>query len=513
MKLATLHRTIKPELLDHSQFLLTAEAAELGSADTTPDNLYMIGTFRLMPDQSLRARVRPPRHPVLERHAGEHLARVCGSATPAQLVTNRACHPGPDGMVRIAIAAEDFGDGHWLDTGGRHRGFVILRWLDNPIRPMCTVATTRQRVTPSVRSRPLSSRPASWRAATTSAIDAPLARRAAPLADGLPPRPGCRLGGRDRLRDILRALTNRLGSSRTARRTRRSPAGEIDQPIFIVGQPRTGTTILYDLLAQDPDLRPPLTWEVDYPVSATAARDIRRRPPDRPDAGQHRDVRADRPGLPDVPPDGRTRRPGVRADLRPASSARMIFSVQYRLPVYYRWLLYDADHAPATAITESSCSTCSPGSRAVAAEVARTSVAARHLVAEYPDALIVQTHRDPLNVISSIAALTTTCAGWPPTNRHRRVRGAVLRGDRRRPRPLDDVTRLRWFAGRRVIDVQFADFMRDPFVTVRSLYDALGRDLEPVAEQRMRDFLAAHPGDGGGDATAGRTPVWTRRGA
>ena len=28
------------------------------------------------------------------------------------------------------------------------------------------------------------------------------------------------------------------------------------------------------------------------------------------------------------------------------------------------------------------------------------------LVAEYPDALIVQTHRDPLNVISSISALT-----------------------------------------------------------------------------------------------------------
>lgn len=28
------------------------------------------------------------------------------------------------------------------------------------------------------------------------------------------------------------------------------------------------------------------------------------------------------------------------------------------------------------------------------------------LLAEYPDALIVQTHRDPVNVISSIAALT-----------------------------------------------------------------------------------------------------------
>ena len=46
-KLTTLHRTIRPELLDMPNRLITAEAAELGSADTTPDNLYMMGTFRL----------------------------------------------------------------------------------------------------------------------------------------------------------------------------------------------------------------------------------------------------------------------------------------------------------------------------------------------------------------------------------------------------------------------------------------------------------------------------------
>jgi hypothetical protein len=49
-----------------------------------------------------------------------------------------------------------------------------------------------------------------------------------------------------------------------------------------------------------------------------------------------------------------------------------------------------------------------------------------------------------------------------------------------------------------LIDVQFADFIADPFATIRLLYDALGRALTPVAEQRMRDYLTAHPGDGGG---------------
>src|SRR4051812_22754353 len=40
----------------------------------------------------------------------------------------------------------------------------------------------------------------------------------------------------------------------------------ITRPIVIIGQPRTGTTILYDLLAQDPQLRAPLSWEVDKPL-------------------------------------------------------------------------------------------------------------------------------------------------------------------------------------------------------------------------------------------------------
>ncbi len=44
--------------------------------------------------------------------------------------------------------------------------------------------------------------------------------------------------------------------------------------------------------------------------------------------------------------------------------------------------------------------------------------------------------------------------------------------------------------------------MQDPFATIGgAIYDRLGRELTPpVAEQRMRDHLAAHPpGDGGGN--------------
>ena len=144
MKLVTLHRTIKPELLDRPNTLLTAEAADLGAADTTPDNLYMMGTFGLDPDQALVLDIAPPD----TRYWNVTLESIWHECLEPRRrhssVTNRAVQPDSNGQVRIAISAQDFGFGHWLDTGGRHRGFVVLRWLDNPSPPDVTVSV-RQR--------------------------------------------------------------------------------------------------------------------------------------------------------------------------------------------------------------------------------------------------------------------------------------------------------------------------------------------------------------------------------
>jgi uncharacterized protein DUF1214 len=135
MKLTTLHRTIKPELLENPNTLLTAEAADLGAADTTPDNLYMMGTYRLDPGQALVLDIEPPD----TRYWNVTLESIWHECLEPRRrhssVTNQGVRPDADGRVRIAISAEDFGLGHWLDTGGRHRGFVILRWLDNPSTP------------------------------------------------------------------------------------------------------------------------------------------------------------------------------------------------------------------------------------------------------------------------------------------------------------------------------------------------------------------------------------------
>jgi hypothetical protein len=136
VKLTTLHRTIKPELLTQPNTLLTAEAAELGSADTTPDNLYMIGTFALEPDESLVLEFSPPD----TRYWNVTLENIWHECLEPRhrhsSVTNKGLRPDSDGIARIAIGAKGFGHGHWLDTGGRRRGFVVLRWLDNPEAPV-----------------------------------------------------------------------------------------------------------------------------------------------------------------------------------------------------------------------------------------------------------------------------------------------------------------------------------------------------------------------------------------
>src|ERR1700684_2816108 len=66
--------------------------------------------------------------------------------------------------------------------------------------------------------------------------------------------------------EVVNYLATRLALTAWRRDHPEVADGTVERPIVIVGQPRTGTTILFDLLAQDPDLRAPLTWEVDLPV-------------------------------------------------------------------------------------------------------------------------------------------------------------------------------------------------------------------------------------------------------
>lgn len=296
--------------------------------------------------------------------------------------------------------------------------------------------------------------------------------------------------------DLIRPLTHRLQIVKWRKENPAVATQRIERPIFIVGQPRTGTTILFDLLATDPALRPPLTWEVDNPYPVPRPETYTTDP--RIAVTQTAIEMSEQivPGLLAHHPMGAlVGQECVR--ITAGQFCSMIFSVQYRLPAYYRWLLYDADHRPAYRYHRmflQHLQSGVPGQWLCKSPAHLWQLGT--LAAEYPDALIVQTHRDPLNVISSISALThhlrrlasddssiTECAAQS----YEEIVVGLERG-----MALRDSG-----AVGQVVDVQFADFMRDPVATVRRLYAALGRELTAETEDRMRAHLAAHPGDVG----------------
>jgi len=64
---------------------------------------------------------------------------------------------------------------------------------------------------------------------------------------------------------IVDLLANRLRLLEHRKRHPDLANQRVERPLFVLGLPRTGTTILYGLLAQDPAHRSPLSWEVGFP--------------------------------------------------------------------------------------------------------------------------------------------------------------------------------------------------------------------------------------------------------
>jgi hypothetical protein len=303
--------------------------------------------------------------------------------------------------------------------------------------------------------------------------------------------------------EIVNYLVNRIGVLAWGRSHPDVVKGPIERPVFIVGQPRTGTTILHDLLAQDPRLRAPLTWEVDRPL-----------PP--PDAvGDEADPRIAEvqaqiemtdtliPGFTSFHPMGaRLAQECVR--ITAGDFRSMMFPIQYRLPTFNRWLLHEADMASAYRWHRRFLQHLQ-SRRPTPQWLLKSPAHLWHLdalAAEYPDAVIVQTHRDPLKVIASTSALSThlrRMASDAPDITEVAAEYAedifvgLERGMDARARSV--------IPPERIIDVHFQAFVADPIATIRQIYVALGWELDDATEQHMRDFLAENPGDGGGGGT------------
>ena len=297
-------------------------------------------------------------------------------------------------------------------------------------------------------------------------------------------------------RDVLRTLENRLRLVETRKRHPEMASGEVRAPLFVVGLPRTGSTILHELLAQDPANRTPMTWEVMWPCPLPEAARFGDDP---------RIAKADRylkatdqliPGFKKMHRMG-ARLPQECCMLMNHDFMSMQFHCSYRIPSYQDWF----DEQDLSPIYESHrrqlqhLQLRAPAARWILKSPQHL-WALDSLLAVYPDARIVQTHRDPVKVAASLASLSSLLRGMgsdhvDPTEVGRdwtaRLAVGLERARVSRDRPGADAGRF--------FDIHFRDFVADPIAAIRKVYGHFGMDLEPEAERRMRAFLKEHPPD------------------
>jgi hypothetical protein len=299
--------------------------------------------------------------------------------------------------------------------------------------------------------------------------------------------------------DVITTLANRLQIIAWRAEHPEVETEVVAQPIVIIGQPRTGTTILFDLLAQDESLRPPLTWEVDVPCPPPSLDTYRSDPRIAEVQASIEMIETLMPGFLAFHPLGaELAQECVRIT---ASDFRsMMFPLQYRIPSYNRWLLHEADMAPAYRWHKRYLQHLQSG---VGGQWLLKSPAhlwcLDALAAEYPDAVIVQTHRDPLKVIASVSALgnhlrkmatSETTVAEVAEQYGDDILVGLERGMDARDRGV--------FPDGQVVDVLYSEFITDQIGTIRRIYTQLGRELSADAEKQMRAFLDSHPGDLGG---------------
>jgi hypothetical protein len=316
------------------------------------------------------------------------------------------------------------------------------------------------------------------------------------LLDSLDRESNLTLLGRILVRsDILNLLQNRLRIAELVRREPRIREQQVEQPIFIVGLPRSGTTILHELLSLDPNLRAPLTWEVRFPC------------PPPTEADQDTDPRiASAERIFDLwnhlVPDFRTMHemgaqlPCECIWLTAHSFRCEEFLGRQQTPSYGAWLA-TADLGPAYSYHRLMLQVFQwgrPTERWVLKAPSHMG-AMPFLFGEYPDARIVQTHRDPLQSMASTGSLLAAHAWMRADQLDRELIALGFAGEGMASR-LDAVIQARDEdpeRSKQFFDVRFQDLMKDPVGVLESVYEHVEMEFVPSHAERIRSYLAAKP--------------------
>ncbi len=270
---------------------------------------------------------------------------------------------------------------------------------------------------------------------------------------------------------------------------------KIEKPVFIVGLPRTGTTILHDILAQDPATRAPLTWEVMFPSPPPETATFETDPRIERCAATFPDVFDAIPGFKAMHPMG-AQLTQECVSMMGEAMCTPLFHNQFRVPSYQDWVDDEADFSHVYAFHYRQLQHLQSrhtGDRWILKTGAHMWGLA-HLLETYPDARIVFTHRDPVDSMTSYASLTSLVRsmGSEDVDKKEIASDWTERLHKVVMRTLD-VRTAREYPEARFLDVRFSDFVRDQFAVVQKIYDAFDMEMSDVAAQRLRGFIDDNP--------------------
>jgi len=285
------------------------------------------------------------------------------------------------------------------------------------------------------------------------------------------------------LERILRlSLHNRL---RLADTLHAAPRPE-RAPLVVCGLPRSGTTLLHRLLCLADDAEGIPLWQLMEPVAVDAEDDQRRE-------RARRNVDWIR-GLARQDLDAQHL---TRVDL-PEECAHILqlsfFGNQlWKVPAtsWMRWWMH-ADGGPAYRAWAATLAHLEPADARLVLKDPFHASWIDEVFAVCPEAMVVQTHRDPLEVLPSLHKLCRTSHEIFSDRRDlaetvelqtRWIESVIARSDAAR---IAAPQRL-------VVDVRYPELVADPVATVGRIHDAFGLPLTTGHESRMRDWLAEHP--------------------
>src|SRR5882672_5889686 len=288
--------------------------------------------------------------------------------------------------------------------------------------------------------------------------------------------------------DVLETLCARLKMERDRHLYPNISRQEIREPVFIVGLPRSGTSLLHRLLSADPEHRCPLMWEVRSPS-----------PPTRADQ-KRRIQRATRscnffnwlvPTFRYVHAVG-AEGPQECVSLMTPTFMSDQFDAMYYVPSYRTWF-FRQDLRPAYEYHRRFLQHLQfrRAARRWILKAPTHMFAMPALLSVYPDALFVQTHRTPIDAMASVSSLVTILrsAFSDAVDPFIVSREAIDYWSETMDKFLSERDRL---AGNRICDIQYDEIRREPIGAVRRIYEYFGWTLSREAEQRMRVLVASN---------------------